>query len=214
LGTAIDQLRRKLIDSFGTLLGLYVAITTRNIAKELARREAARGRGDLRWFTPDEAAIAEALANIIVPSDEETPGLEEVCVLGPPAIVALDDLIAESSERRYWYARGLLSFDTWALHQRGCKFANMSKEDQRMLFRAAEQIHASLTQNGTAVLKAWRRLLASMRAGTGSFFAARLYPQIRNDCLQVFYTSRVSWVWLEYDGPPMDKGYPSLVAPR
>ena len=182
--------------------------------KELARRDAKRGRNTLRWFTPDEAVVAEALARIIVPSDDETPGIDEVCVLDPPAIVTLDNLVTASAERQYLYSRGLLSFDTWALKERKCKFAEMPKEDQIMLFRAAQQIYEGWTASGSAILKAWRRLRASTRAGNGSFFAAKLYPQIKDDCLQVFYSSRVSWVWLEYDGPPMDKGYPSLVERR
>jgi hypothetical protein len=40
-----------------------------------------------------------------------------------------------------------------------------------------------------------------------------LYPVIRNDCIQIFYTSQVSWVWLGYDGPPMEKGYSNLIQP-
>ena len=42
------------------------------------------------------------------------------------------------------------------------------------------------------------------------FVAGLLYPHVRSDCFQVFYTSRVSWIWLEYDGPPMEKGYLKL----
>ena len=210
----MSYLRKIGADCFNFLLGICLGVASGGMNKVLARRDAARGRGTLRWFTPDEAAVAEALATVIVPSDEETPGIDEVDVLGPPAIVMLDKLVTTSPHRQYLYSRGLLSFDTWALNQHGCKFAEMPKEDQITLFRAAEQIYASLTWSGPAVLKAWRRLRASMRVGSGSFFAAQLYPQIRNDCLQVFYTSRVSWVWLEYDGPPMDEGYPSLVEPR
>ncbi len=40
--------------------------------------------------------------------------------------------------------------------------------------------------------KVWRRLQAIAQVRDGAFFAAELYPQIRDDCLRVFYTSRVS----------------------
>jgi hypothetical protein len=182
--------------------------------KELARRDAQRGANGLRWFTPDEAVVGEALATVIVPSDEETPGLDEVDVLGPSAVVALDKLVSTSSHRKQLYSRGLLSFDAWALSQHGYKFAEMPKENQVALFKAAQRIYEGWTANGPAALKAWRRLKAISQARKGSLFAAQLYPQIKDDCLQVFYTSRVSWVWLEYDGPPMDKGYPNLMEPR
>jgi hypothetical protein len=62
------------------------------------------------------------------------------------------------------------------------------------------------------IIKAWRRLWAIAHARNGSVFAAKLDKQIRVDCLQVFYTSRVSCVWLDCAGPPMDNGYPSVVA--
>jgi hypothetical protein len=79
----------------------------RRTEKELARRDAERPGKDLRWFTPEEASVAEALARIIVPSDEETPGLDEVGVLDPPAIVALDNLVIGSPYRQQLYSRGL-----------------------------------------------------------------------------------------------------------
>jgi hypothetical protein len=90
----------------------------------------------------------------------------------------------------------------------------MQKEDQIMLFSAAQRVYEDWTAGAPPIMKAWHRIRAIAQARRGSLFAGQLYPQIRNDCLQVFYTSRVSWVWLEYDGPPMDKGYPSLVKPR
>jgi len=210
----MSYLRRIGIDCFNLLQYICLAVAARGMNKELAQREAERGRNTFRWFTTGEALVAEALANVIVPSDEETPGLDEVDVLGPPAIVALDKLVKTSSHRQHFYSRGLLSFDTWALNQRGCKFAEMPKEDQTRLFRVAQQIYEGWTASGSATRKAWRRIRAITQAKDGSLLAAQLYPQIRNDCLQVFYTSRVSWVWLDYDGPPMDKGYPSVVEPR
>jgi hypothetical protein len=207
-------LRGMCTSCFNALLNICFAVASRGTQKELARRDATRAHNSFRWFTPDEAVVAEALARIIVPSDEETPGMDEVGVLDAPAIVALDHLVATSSYRQNVYSRGLLSFDTWALKEGGCKFAEMSSECQIALVRAAQQMYEEWTGSVPAIRKAWRRLRAITRARDGSFFAAQLYPQIRNDCLRVFYTSRVAWTWLEYDGPPMDKGYPSVVAPR
>jgi hypothetical protein len=96
--------------------------------KELARRDGQRGRHNFRWFTPEEAVVAEALARVIVPSDEEAPGIDEVDVFGPRAIVALDGLVATSPHRQYLYSRGLLSFDIWALKKHGHKFAEITKD--------------------------------------------------------------------------------------
>jgi len=181
------------------------------MSKELARRDGERGCHNLRWFTPEEAVVAEALARVIVPSDEETPGIDEVDVFGPPAIVALDGLVATSPHRQYLYSRGLLAFDVWALREHGCKFAEITREDQIRLFEAAQQINEGLAAAVSVLAKIRSKVRAITLARSGSYFAAKLYHQIRSDCLQVFYTNRVSWVWLEYDGPPMDKGYPNLL---
>ena len=214
LQAAMGYSRKKGADYFNFLLGICLGVVSRGMNKELVSRDADRGRNTLRWFTPDEVVVAEALANVIVPSDEETPGIEEIDVLGAPAIVLLDRMIAASPQRQYLYSRGLLSFDTWATKEHGCKFAEMTREDQLMLFGVAERGYKDWTASSCVVGKAWRKLRAIAKSRNGSFFAAKLYPQIRDDCLQVFYTSRVSWVWLDYDGPPMDKGYPSVVERR
>ena len=207
-------LRKICTRCFNGLSNTCLAVASRDTSKELARRDAERGRNTLRWFTPEEATVAEAVARIIVPSDEETPGIDEVGVLDPPAIVALDKLATASSHRQHLYSRGLLSFDIWALRERKCKFAELPKQDQIAFFRAAHQIYEGWTDGSSALRKAWRRLQAITQVRKGAFFAAQLYPQIRDDCIQVFYTSRVSWTWLEYDGPPMEQGYPNLATPR
>lgn len=207
-------LKRIGIACFNFLLKIRLAIESNGTNKELARRNAQRGSNSLRWFTPDEAVVAEALAKIIVPSDEETPGMEEVCVLDEPPIVTLDKLVEASSHRQQAYAYGLLAFDRWALNEHGRRFFELTKEDQTALFRTAQQMYEGWTGDVPVISKALRRLRAIMQARKGLFFAGQLYPQIRSDCIQVFYTSRVSWVWLEYDGPPMEKGYPSVTTPR
>jgi hypothetical protein len=202
------------IERFDGFLSLCVRILSRSLDKELARRDDERGRGSFRWITADEATVAEALANLIVPSDDDTPGIDEVCVLGPSVLESLDKLILSSVERQNLYSRGLLSFDAWALRKRQCKFAVMAAEDQIELLKTSQQIHEEWTSAAPAVKKAWRRFKIIARERGVPFLAGQLYPQIISDCLQVFYTSRVSWIWLEYDGPPMDEGYPKLAVRR
>jgi len=211
--TASD-LRRVCIGCFNFAVRVGLAVATRGMAKELARRDDQRGRNTLRWFTPDEAAVVVALARIIVPSDEETPGLEDIGVLGPPAVVMFDRLVATSCYRQQIYSRGLLAFDVWAVSKHGHKFAEIPEQAQKALFAAAQDLHERWTGGTSAAKKAVHRLRALTLASRGTLIAAQLYDQIRSDSLQLFYTSRVAWTWLGYDGPPMDKGYQSLVAPR
>jgi hypothetical protein len=199
-------------ERFDRFLNFCLRIVSRGLDEELARRDAERGHGNLRWITADEAVVAEALANLIIPSDNDTPGIDEVCVLGPSTLESLDKLITSSAERQGLYSRGLLSFDAWALRERQCKFTVMAQEDQIHLLKTSQHIYEEWTSPAPAIKKAWRRFKIIAKGKGIPFLAGQLYPQIRSDCLQVFYTSRVSWVWLEYDGPPMDEGYPGLAA--
>jgi hypothetical protein len=188
-----------------------LSVASRKIDLELARRSTLRGQGKWAWLTPEEATVAVALAKVIVPSDEETPGLDDIDVLGPPAIDILDKLVQKNQYKQEVYARGLLSFDIWAMEKSGCLFHAMAPSDQSLMLREAQRYGERLS-TGPLPVKAWRKLCDLRSVAGGRSFAARLFPEIRSDCLQVFYTSKVSWVWLEYDGPPMDKGYPRLAS--
>lgn len=199
-------------ERYDAFLYFCFRVVSRGRDKELARRAAERGHGDFRWITPDEAVVAEALANLIIPSDGETPGIEDICVLGPSTLESLDRLIATSPGRQGLYARGLLSFDVWAQRERGCRFASMLQEDQVRLLKSSERSHEEWTSPAPLVQKAWRRFKIAIRGKGIPLSAGQLFPQLRSDCLQIFYTSRVSWIWLAYDGPPMDEGYPKLAA--
>jgi hypothetical protein len=200
--------------SFNSLLNACHILTPRDFKEELHRRQAGRQSGSQQWLTSEEAAVAQALVKIVVPSDEESPGIDEVCVLGPSAITSLDKMIKECPERQHSYSRGLLSFDFWALKEHGCKFSELSIDQQTKLFRAAQVLSDHWNANGSLIGKLRRRLGALAEIRRGTFYAAPLYRMIRDDSLQIFYTSRVSWVWLGYDGPPMEKGYLDLSSPR
>ena len=200
-------------ERFEVLLNLCLRVVSRELNNCMARRAAKRELGDFRSITPDDAVVAEALANLIIPSDDETPGMEDICVLGPSTLESLDRLIANSTDRQHLYSRGLAAFDAWAQQERGCAFASMPREDQVRLVKASEQLYEDWIAPNGFLQKAWRRFTIVIRGRGVPFSCSQLFPQIRSDCFQIFYTSRVSWTWLNYDGPPMDEGYPGL-APR
>jgi hypothetical protein len=206
--------KQALSGRFDAFLYFCFRVASRGLDQEVARRAVRRGQGNHQWITPEEAAVAEALANLIVPSDSDTPGAEDVCILGPSTIDSLDRIIRNSPWRQSLYSRGLLSFDVWAQKEHRCLFAKLPQEEQIRLLNASEQVHQEWTAPASLIKKAWRRLKIVIQKRGVPFSAAQLFPHIRNDCLQIFYTSKVSWVWLDYDGPPMDQGYPDLAARR
>jgi hypothetical protein len=200
--------------AFRVMERAYVAYASRSMLDAVAQRDARRGGDRFRWLTPEEAQTAAALAGLIVPSDEETPGMDEVCILGPAAVDELDRLIDASTHRRDVYSRGLLAFDVWATEAFGRTFPEIDREQQTVLLQRAQFLYEGWRSGPSIARKAWLRLQSVARASGAALVAAQLYPLLRYDCLRVFYTSRVSWVWLGYDGPPMYKGYSSLVVPR
>jgi hypothetical protein len=209
--SSLEKIGRKCFD---TLQAASLALTPGDFNKELGRRNAERGRNSFQWFTAKEAVVAEALAKVIVPSEEGSPGIDEVRIFGPSAVSSLDKIIKTCSDKQHIYSHGLLSFEFWALKEHGCKFDSLSTGQQTNLFRAAQKINESGTAPGSPMAKVRRRVDTLTQTRRGTFHAARLYPMIRDDCLQIFYTSRASWTWLGYDGPPMEKGYSNLTRPR
>jgi hypothetical protein len=215
MDTIVRRLRALATKLLDRLLHAGLGFTVREFNDELSRRNLRRPGKSGQWLTSEETVVAEALGKIIVPSDEESPGFDEVCVLGPSGVATLDRMIRSCAHRQHFYSRGLLSFDIWAMRVHGRKFADLSIEQQTKLFRAAEEINHSWKVKSALIAKLWRRFgapFAEVRRGT--LYAALLYPMIREDSIEIFYTSRVSWVWLGYDGPPMEKGYSNLAQPR
>lgn len=182
---------------------------------ELQRRNARRAGGNSsQWFTPEEAAVAGALAKLIVPRDEVSPGIDDICPLGQTAVTVLDKMVAENPDKQRHYSRGLVAFDYWAFGERARGFADLSTEDQARLLRAAQEQYDRRPAGSSSIAKLRRAFEALIQARKGIFQAEKFYPIIRNDCLRIFYTSSASWACLQYDGPPMEMGYPSLIRPR
>ncbi len=199
---------------FRRLFDNCLALASPGFSEELHRRNARRSANSSQWFVPEETAVAWALAKIIVPSADGSPGIEDISRPDQSAVALLDKIVTENSEKQALYSRGLLAFDHWALSESGQVFSDLSVDDQTNLFRAAQQRHDARVADASRTAKLRRAFGEVIHARKGIFHAERLFPTIRNDCLQIFYTSSVSWAWLQYDGPPMDEGYCSLTRPR
>lgn len=199
---------------FRRLFDKSLALASPGFRKELHRRNVLRTRNESQWFVPEEAVVVWALAKIIVPSVNGSPGIEDLSRPDQTAVALLDKMVAEDSEKQVLYSHGLLAFEFWALAEHRRVFSDLSVEHQVDLFRSAQQRYDARVADTSRTAKMRRAFEAVISARKGIFHAERLYPIIRNDCLQIFYTSSVSWAWLQYDGPPMDNGYCSLTRPR
>lgn len=182
---------------------------------ETKRRDRQRPTQGDRCYTDDERATVAALACLIVPSDDDAPGADDIDVLGPSAVQLIEQWVSRSPTRRV-HARGLIALDEMARKAHGVPFTALSVERQREVFGVVEARYAESTglASSPVLAKIGRKLkrILAMLQGWGP--AVDLYPVIVNDVMKAFYTSEVAWVWLGYDGPPMPEGYPSLAGPR
>ena len=188
--TALEVLEAKL----GTLLA--------NLrADEMNRRNRERPNDGTHWLTPGEYLVASALAALIVPSDETGPGAQEA-----RGADTLDRLVAGSHPRQLLYAYGLLAFDELAQHKHDRGFAELDQEKQMDLLTRVERVRAE-SATRSSLEKITRRAAILCGRWGGLPAAVDLFPTLVEDVLQAFYTSRVAWEWLGYDGPPMPTGY-------
>lgn len=177
-------------------------------ARELERLEQARPRDGERWFTSEECVLVEVLASLIVPSDETGPGADQMGRMGRSAAETLDRLARRSSRRQTLYARGLLALDRLARREHRSRFVELSREDQRRLLQFIDQLHQTWSSPRSLKARIRTKIAILYRKWSGVYAAAELFPLLIQDVLQAFYSNRVSWTWLGYDGPPMPEGYP------
>jgi gluconate 2-dehydrogenase subunit 3-like protein len=211
-GIVAIYLVRQLIEFLQTKLGNFLAMLSREPSRELARRHLERSPQDGHWFTPDECALVRVLASLIVPSDETSPGADEVDILGPSAVDILDRLVACSRPRRALYGNGLVALDQLAQRKYKGSFAQSTQVQQLVLLRHVDRLSQVFSNRTSLIDKIESTVAIFYHKWSGQFPAAELFPILVRDVLQVFYTSQVSWIWLGYDGPPMLDGYPELRA--
>ncbi len=168
----------------------------------LADRDRRRPSGSTQWLTQPEYVLLAALASILLPSDHLGPGAPEAQVVD-----IVDRLIATSSARQAAYGPGLLAFDEMAQQAYGALFVDLAHAPQEDLLETIDALAASRAGGGTVVDRAVRKVTATVQELQGVEAAIVLFPMLVNDVKQAFYTSEVAWQWLDYDGPPMPKGY-------
>ena len=185
-----------------------------NLEYELAHRNRKRPEDSTHWLISEETALIDVLASLLVPSDENTPGANEMDVLGSSAAKVLDILIAGSSWRQYLYAKGLIAFDKLAERTYKSKFTELEVSRQLELLKYLEKSIQNRQNIHSPMSKLRKNILIIPQLREGSLPAIELYPTLVMDIMQAFYTSEVSWIWLGYDGPPMPHGYTELHNPR
>lgn len=196
-------------ESFGKTLFTF----SRRRRARLRHRLLAGPRPGGQWFSADEAELVHCLATLIVPSQDDSPGAEDVETLGTSALQQIDGWVGGDPRRQALYRNGLLGLDDMAHDAHGVPFVRLAASQQRQLLRGVEVRERKRSDPGVVSKVAHKlRQLYGMWRGWGT--AVELLPTVIGDVYKAFYTSEVSWLWLGYDGPPMPLGYESLTSPR
>jgi len=194
---------RRCLEFSDTRLGELVMTLSPRIAKE-------RPRAGPHWFTADESALVEILADLIVPSDDTGPGAAQLALAGRPAAATLDRLVAGSPLRQVVYARGLPALNLLAKDAYRSKFLDLSPQNQVQLLQVVDRVGRQWAEPGSFASKIGTRIIILYHKWSGLFPAVLFFRTLVQDVLQIFYTDPLSWAWLDYDGPPMPEGYPGL----
>lgn len=197
-----------LLEVFGRFLFLIPA-RRRSLLK---RRAGQRPGGDGRWFAAEEAEVVNSLARLIIPSSDDVPGASDLEIMGKPVLEQIDGRVASRPPSQFFYARGLIAVDEMARQAYGRTFADISEHEKAKLLTTMESLHRKSVDPSRSGFR--RKLSHALGMWAGASAAADLYEQVVSDTQQVFYSSDIAWLWLEYDGPPMPLGYESLETAR
>jgi hypothetical protein len=170
----------------------------------LSRREHERPTDGVRWFVPAEYALVKVLSSIIIPSGINGPGAIEADVVGH-----IDRMVAASTNIKNVYGNGLAAFDLAAERQYGRIFTELNPSQQIELFALVEQASVVMNLDPSSLpLRAYRKVsFWYYFEWLGLRAAAELFDRLLLDTKVSFYTSKVAWDWLGYEGPPFPLGY-------
>ncbi len=162
-------------------------------------------RAATRWFTAPEMASIAAIASLIIPSDGNGPGADDLGVAG-----LLDELVAASPDRQRVYRAGLLAFDDLAMEHHKKTFFELDPREQIDLFKTVDEARKAMDREvSTPVDRATRKLnywyyyhwIGVTVPATE--FSARVVHDVKTH----FYSNPQAWAWLGYEGPPFPTGY-------
>lgn len=111
-----------------------------------------------RFFTPEELEIVDALSDLIIPTDEHSPGAHAagVAPFVDAMLAAANPAYAEEGELRRGFKAGLQSAAAACLELNGATFADCSpSQRERLLRRLSEAGEKTPEGDFFALLKEW-----------------------------------------------------------
>lgn len=150
-----------------------------------------RLEGEFAFFTPYQAALAEEVSALIIPSDD-SPGAREAGV-----VFELDRMAADSKKDQEVYTAGIAWLDYMAekIADKG-SFLDLSHAEKIRILTIADSGNLPFSEKLMFFIR--YRCTRTTR---------RFFAMMRRRTMEIFYTSEAGWRMLGYKGPPQWAGY-------
>jgi hypothetical protein len=152
----------------------------------------------IRFFTPEEARLMEAVTAHVLPQDDRMPSRRI------PLVPAIDQRLHEGRTPGYRFAKmppdgdayrlGLQAIEQMAARSYGRAFQMLSWREQDELLKS---IHDAKPQEGAAAI--WEKMPIH-----------RFWALLVQDCVEVYYAHPWAWDEIGFGGPAYPRGYMRL----
>jgi hypothetical protein len=151
-----------------------------------------------------EMLTLECLAAIILPSDSSGPGAVDAGV-----VATIIRSLGTDKGKQSAYKRGLQAIDGLARGRFEKDLEALSPEFQHALVSFIDQADGRIGFDARTIAERVRRKLSYWYYASLMDVASVLefWKMLREDVLVQFYSSRIAWDWLGYEGPPFPNGY-------
>jgi len=152
----------------------------------------------IRFFTPDEARLMEALAAHILPQDDRDPSMRI------PIVPRIDERLHKGRTAGYRFAKmppdgkayrlGFLAIEQIAKHSYDRSFQELSWREQDELLKS---IHDAKPKAGAHEI--WEKMPVH-----------RYWALVVQDCIETYYAHPWAWDEIGFGGPAYPRGYMRL----
>lgn len=158
-----------------------ISLTSRNLIS-----------GKFEFFTPYQATVIDEALSLIIPTDED-PGAKEAGV-----VFKLDGIVASSDKLKELYTKGIEWLDYMAerVFERE-SFLDLNHNEKVKILKIADS-------SGLSYI--YKVFLFLRYRGTRT--ARGFFKTLKQQTIEVFYTSEMGWKVVGYDGPPQWSGNP------
>lgn len=173
-------------------------------SSEISRLSAGTGAPARAVLSSSEHVLLEHLVGMVLPSDGNGPG-----ALDAGVAERIEAALGENDALQWLYRDGLQAIAEAAQWKYRGEFLSLSHPQQKQLLLYFDQVDGRLARDAHTLIERGRRKLYHWYYVRGRDMTPVLefWNRLRDDVFVHFYSSRIAWAWLGYEGPPFPNGY-------